>query len=259
MTLKRSLRTIMDQINAKVGVSVADLNDGHTVVEINEDVPYRSASVIKVPMLYELYRKSEQGLIDLSSIREVKKSNVCTGGGVINALHGQPEFTIEDLATLMIIVSDNSATNELIDIIGMDDVNSTMQDLGLSNTVLRRKMLGEAGGDVPFEKDNTTSPRDCILLLKEIYSGSRLSRSSSDKILNTMKQQKLSYKLPRYLPRGIQVASKGGTVRGVSNDIAIFYLETPVAVAVMCNDLKRDEYAADVVAQMGRAVLDAFY
>jgi beta-lactamase class A len=262
MTLERALRAMCEQINAKVGVAVAELNDGgvgKTLIEINADSPYRSASVIKVPIIYELYRRAERGQIDLSTVRQVSKYNICPGGGVINALHGKLEFTIEDLATLMIIVSDNSATNELIDIVGMSDVNSTMEELGLKHTALRRKMLGEAGGDVPFEKDNITSPRDCICLLKEIYSGSHLiSRSTSPRILDVMKQQKLSYKLPRYLPRGTQVASKGGTVRGVSNDVAIFYLETPLAIAVMCNDLKYDGYATDVIAQMGQVIFDAY-
>jgi beta-lactamase class A len=258
MGLEGSLRTIVELQNATIGLSVAELPEGKVVAEINGNIPFRSASVIKVPIIYELFRKSERGLVDVSKMRTVDKSNICVGGGVINALRGPLDFRIEDLATLMIIVSDNSATNELIDVVGVDDVNSTMKELGLKNTVLRRKMLGDAGGTVPFEKDNTMSPHDCIDIMKEIYSGSRLSKQSYDRILEMMKQQKLAYKLPRYLPAGTVFASKGGSVKGVSNDVAIFYFKRPVAVAVMCNEVKHGGYGTDIVAQLGRAVADAY-
>jgi len=257
MGLETAIRHVIARAKGHVGVVVAELPVGE-VTEINGDEAFRAASIIKVPILYELFHKSESRNLDLDQTHVVNERNICTGSGVIRTLHRPLPLTLKDLAILMIIVSDNSATNELIDVAGIDDVNSTMRSLGLHQTVLRRKMLGDAGGDVPFDKDNVSSPRDLVALLNEIYSGSHLSRHSCDSMLEAMKLQQLTNKIPRYLPSNLLIANKTGTVRGVSNDAAILFLKKPVAIAVMCMDLEHSAYGSDVIATIGRVVYDYY-
>jgi beta-lactamase class A len=257
MGLETAIRHVIDGAKGHVGVAVADLPMG-LVTEINGNEAFRAASIIKVPILYELFRKSESRKLDLDQVHVVSERNICTGSGVIRTLHRPLQLTLKDLATLMIIVSDNSATNELIDVARINDVNSSMQSLGLHRTVLRRKMLGDAGGDVPFGEDNVTSPRDLVTLLNEIHNGSHLSRQSCDSILEIMKLQQFTNKIPRYLPSNLPIANKTGTVRGVSNDAAILFLKKPIAIAVMCMDLEHSAHGSDLIASIGRVVYDYY-
>jgi beta-lactamase class A len=251
--LEGEVTAIIDGLKGKIGVAVAELPDGPEIM-IDAEEPYRAASVIKVPILYELYRKHENGNLNLAATHDVSESNLCLGSGVIRSLHRSLNLTLKDLATLMIIVSDNSATNELIDLVSMKDVNSTMQSIGLRHTTLKRKMLGLAGGDVPYDQDNLMSPSDSILLLKEIYSAKHLTKNSCDSMLDIMKEQQFTENIPRYLPEDVVFAAKSGTVKGVSNDVAVIYLRKAIGISVMCNDLKHYAYGSDAIAKIGRAV-----
>ncbi|MGA2785296.1 MAG: serine hydrolase [Candidatus Bathyarchaeia archaeon] len=257
MGLETALQNAAAQVRGRIGVAVAELSSG-LMTEINSDESYRAASIIKIPILYELFRKSEKQKLDLNGIHPVSESNTCTGSGVIRMLHKPLPLTLKDLATLMIVVSDNSATNEVIDIVGIDDVNSTMERLGLHRTILRRKMLGDAGGNVPFEKDNVSSPRDLVTLLQDIYSANHLTCESCNSMLEIMKLQQLKHKIPHYLPANVQFASKSGTVKGVSNDAAILFLKRPIALAVMCGDLEHSSYGSDSIASIGRLVYEYY-
>jgi beta-lactamase class A len=257
LALETEVVDIIEGLKGKIGVAIAELPDGPEIL-INAREPYRAASVIKVPILYELYRKHEKGNLNLATTHKIHESNICVGSGVIRSLHKPLDLNLKDLATLMIIVSDNSATNELIDVVSMKDANSTMQSIGLRHTTLRRKMLGPAGGEVPFDQDNLMSPQDSILLLKDIYSAKHLSKESCDSMLNIMKEQQFTENLPRYLPEDIVFAAKSGTVKGVSNDVAVIYLRKPIGAVVMCMDLEHYAYGSDAVAKIGRALYDHY-
>lgn len=252
MQLEQEIRSMIESFDGKIGIALKELPNG-SGFEINADQPYRAASVIKVPIMHEIFRKSEQGKLDLNSVHKVSDNNIQVGSGVIRSLSSMP-YTIKDLVTLMIIVSDNSATNECIDIATYDGVTSSMKDLGLINTVLVRKMLGQKGGDVSFSQDNTISPKDSILLLEDIYNASTLSRDSCDSILDIMKAQQLRNKLPRYLPVDTESATKGGTVRHVANDIGILYFSKPIAVSILSMDVPHSSYGDDLIAKMSQTI-----
>ena len=257
MVLETEVVDIIEGLKGKTGVAIAELPNGPELL-INAEEPYRAASVIKIPILYELHRKHEKENLNLAATHNVNASNICVGSGVIRNLHKPLNLTLKDLATLMITVSDNSATNELIDLVSMTAVNSTMQTIGLRHTALRRKMLGSTGGEIPFDRDNLMSPQDVILLLKEIYSAKHLSQESCDSMLNIMKEQQFTESIPRYLPEDVVFAAKSGAVRSVSNDVAIIYLRKPIGVAVMCMDLEHSAYGSDAIAKIGRAVYEHY-
>ena len=244
---------MIENFDGKIGISLKELPNGPGF-EINANQSYRAASVIKVPIMHEIFRKSEQGALDLTSVHKVSENNICIGSGVIRSLSPSISYTIKDLVTLMIIVSDNSATNECIDIATFNDVTSSMKNLGLLNTVLVRKMLGQKGGDVSFSQDNTISPKDSILLLQDIYNASTLSRDSCDSMLDIMKSQQLRNKLPRYLPVDTISATKGGTVKGVANDIGILYFDKPIAISILSNDVPHSSYGDDLIAKIAKLI-----
>ena len=257
MSLEEKISQILQRFNGQFGIAIQELPNG-PIFKINSDSPYRAASVIKLPIIYELLRLFEAGEINLDSIHEINSNNMMGGMGVISYLNPSLKFTIKDLATLMMIVSDNSATNELIDLVSMDGVNSTMNKLGLSHTVLKRKMLLQHGSDLPFKDDNTMSPSDCITLLRNNYCHSDLSADSCNTILNIMKDQQIKSKIPRYLSDDFVSATKSGELKAVSNDIGIIYHHKDVAISVLSMGLTHTSFGADAIAEISNIVANHY-
>ena len=165
------------RIDARLGACIARFDDTGSldVVAAHEpDRPYTAASVIKLPVLAALYRKYDGCLTSLDEPRPIAPENDVGGSGVLHLFDGV-EPTLRDLSRAMIAISDNAATNELIDHVGVDAVNDTAAELGMSHTHLGRKMMVtldrsvERSGTEPADgietdpgvRTNTTAPLDC--------------------------------------------------------------------------------------------------
>ncbi len=177
-----------------------------------------AASTIKVPILGAALSEVGAGLLDLAQPSAIPSQR--TGGsGVLQALPYLRTLTLADLLTLMIIVSDNTATNMVIDLIGMDRVNQFCAGMGLTGTVLRRKMMD--AGAVQLGLENTTTAHDQATLLDAIASRSLLPAPLGDFALQVLERQQLNDGIPSLLPEEVIVAHKSGELPGIRHDVGL--------------------------------------
>jgi beta-lactamase class A len=155
MSIYSEIEALSGKFSGSLGLWAHSVDTGETVA-VNADISFPSASTIKLPVLYEVYRQAGEGRFSLSDPLTVKADDVVPGSGVLKDLGEGVTLTVRQMATLMIIVSDNTATNILIDLVGKEQVNAAMDGLGLRNTHLSNKLFkGPAGA--PF---NCASPAD---------------------------------------------------------------------------------------------------
>ncbi|MDC9822775.1 class A beta-lactamase-related serine hydrolase [Devosia sp. ZB163] len=158
-----------------------------------------TASCIKLPMLVALYDKAERGEIDLNEMITMQPIDQIGGSGVLKHLTGGLTLSLRDVATLMIVLSDNTATNIIADRVGIDFINATMAELGLSSTTLKTRIdFGAIGNEVRNLAESTVA--DFAILLEGIAKGRLISPKASAAIKDIMSRQHYLDLLPRYLP-----------------------------------------------------------
>src|SRR5689334_3433096 len=162
--LQRELKAVDDQLDGVIALAVKDLTSGDEFL-INPDEVMPQASSIKITVLAELYRQAQAGKLKLTDEYVVRKEDMVPGSDIMLGLTpGVTRVTLRDLATFMVAVSDNSATNVLIDRIGVENVNSMLESLGLHTTRLRRKMMDLKAASEG--RENVSSPREMMTLLE---------------------------------------------------------------------------------------------
>ena len=170
--LESTVSEVDHNLDGVLGVSILDLASGRKY-DLHADEVFPQASSIKVAVLAELYRQAQIGKLKLSDLYTVQAIDLVADSDIMNGLSpGVTRITLRDLATMMVAVSDNSATNVLIDRVGMANVNSLMDSLGLPHTRLRRKMMDvKAAGE---GRENISTPAEMTALL-EISTAARFS------------------------------------------------------------------------------------
>lgn len=250
--LRARLEKIDRSLDGVLGLSLKDLKTG-TTCEIRPDEPFPQASVIKLAVLYELYRQAEQGRIDLAEVTRPPAARV-GGGGVLQELGASVSLTWRDVAVLMMGWSDNAATNLLIDRVGMDAVNRRLDELGLPRTRLRRRMMDlEAArrGD-----ENVSTPAEMRRLIEAIYAGRGLSPDRARDIrLVAATTKDTPFRKP--LPEGLVVLDKDGSLEAVRAAAAVVDLkDRPYAITIMTTYLRRDEDGEAVIREISAAVFE---
>lgn len=235
-----------------------NLKTGETA-SLNADETYPAASVIKIPILVEAFRQAEAGSLFLESLYSVHEGRRAGGSGVLKELHAGLAVTLRDILTLMIIVSDNTATNLAIDLAGMGEINDTIRRLGLRNTVLRRRLMGGPFYDRPdysLAIDNTLSAADIGLLLRLMARGEAVSPAADAAMLDMLLRQQVNDRLPMMLPRGVRVAHKTGEFQTTRHDAGVIYgLEGPQYVlVVLSRDLKSPPRAVWQIAKLSEEI-----
>src|SRR6476646_11779117 len=159
---ERRLQEISATVDGVVGYEIVDLTSGDRFAHLERET-FPTASTIKLALVYELFKQADEGKIRLDETMRLDRSKAVGGTGVLVEL-GTPTLSIQDYATLMVTLSDNTATNVLIDRLGMDNVEKRMQALGLGGTKLRRHMMDTAAarrGD-----ENVSTPDELVRLLQ---------------------------------------------------------------------------------------------
>jgi beta-lactamase class A len=167
---------------------------------------------------------------------------------------GVTRLTNRDLAALVVTLSDNSATNVLIDRVGMDNVNSWFERAGLKQTRLRRHMLDVKAAQEG--RENTATPRELATMLVALYEGRALKKPAGEELLEMLSTPKSSY-IPRLLPGDLTIANKPGNLDGVRNDAGIVYVPgRPFVIVVMTSFAGDGVKAEGSIARMalGRVV-----
>ena len=278
-------------LGGPVGVFVDHLEQD-LVLAYNADELYPTASTLKTPLLYELYRQSEAGEVDLTKRITTSYANRVPGSGVLQDLDEGLNPTIRDLAELMIIVSDNWATDLLYDIITKEKMAATLKNLGLTNTfiplTIREMFCALADKDpddpkVTYEalrdhlknyksspdslayaadsRNDVSSPRDMGKLMRIIHEGQGLSEEGREGVIKILKDQNFNTVIPGRLPvdENIETAHKTGSLRGVKADVGIVYSpKVNYIITFMSKGQDDSAETTDRMAHASRWVWDQF-
>ena len=224
------------------------------LAEHRADERFRTASVIKVPLLLALAADIDAGRCRWDQTVPMATYGTA-GSGVIQHLSALP-YTVHDLATLTIIVSDNRATNALIDLVGLERIHAYLARAGWTGTVLGRRMMDFEARDRGH--DNLSTPRDVAAMFVRLYRGDLAAPSTTAAVLNILKAQQLRDGLPAWLPPETPVAHKTGGLPGVANDAGILFLPSgPVVAAVFTNDLAANAEGRRAIQDIGRAIVES--
>ena len=286
--LQARVEALAGEIDGVVGVYAQELASGATVT-VNPDLVFPMASVVKVPILYELYRQVEAGTADLDRRIAFEQRHMVPGSGILQDLAFGLMPTLKDLATLMITVSDNAATDMVLEEIGVGRVEAAMRELGLASIAIPMPIRGilyntvgldaanpehtyalyqqrtkenyidwncRAYGDV---ENNVASPRDLAALLADIERRATLSPGSCTAMIDIMRRQKYNTIIPLHLPSEATVAHKTGSLRGIRNDAGIVYAPGLTYTIALCSKRLADPVAgAAGLALISRAIWEGF-
>lgn len=219
---------------------------------------FRAASTVKVPLTIECLRRVERGQLALEAPYRLTRAEKTPGSGVLLELHDGIELTIRDLLYLTISISDNTATNILIDLAGMEAVNATMRELGMSDSTLERKMRGRPA--LPGEAENWATPADYATVIAALLAGSAASAESCATAIELLTHQQNDRRIARHLPANedYQWGSKTGSIAGVTNDVG--FVTTPrgtLIASVFCENFADQHVAEAFIGEVCRAAFEA--
>lgn len=238
----------------RIAVVATDLVGGRRL-SIARDEVFTSASLIKLPVMVTVLQQADAGTLPLSRRLTVRGAERVGGAGVLAELADVPDISVRDLLTLMIIISDNMATNVLIDAVGMDAVNAGIAAAGLLHTQLRRTLMNTSAASRGLE--NRTSAADMARLLEQIATGHGLfdAVESYRHALAVLGRQQVNDLLPRYLPAEASLAHKTGTLDGIRHDAGIVSVDgRPVLViAVLTQGFQERAAGCDATTLVGEA------
>jgi beta-lactamase class A len=224
----------------------------------NGERRFLAASTVKIAIMIELFRQIDAGTQSLDHRHILMPADKAGGSGVILHMHDGIEFSVGDLAYLMISISDNTATNLLIDLVGMDRVNATMRDLGMANSMLGRRMLGRAVA--PGGAENWAAPDDYAVVMAALLGNRAASASGCAQMIALLEKQQNDRRIARHLPRQDRPrwGSKTGSLPGAVNDVG--FIDTPggpLAIAVFCEQPPDPHAGEEIIGDIARAALAA--
>lgn len=278
-----AIRAIAEQYQASVtgdlGVAFTDLKTGQGFT-INGDKELPTASTFKVYLLAEFLRQCEEGRFALTDRHELKEEFVSPGSGILDELQPGLNLTLLDYARLMMMLSDNTATDYLYHLVGRDSIqHNVIEAFGLDKTkcdypcrLLIDTYFDEAkkqpGHPRSFRntedylctaaRNDSTSPENMEKVLRLVYEGRLLSPWVSGQMVDIMKRCQTNSRIPKFLPRDVQVAHKTGTMDRVANDVGIVYTEKGDYILCLFyngNTATQEEYDANVKGRLSDSLL----
>jgi beta-lactamase class A len=264
---------VLSAFSGEAGIAAKNLKTGEQIL-LNENKVYATASSAKTFVITETFRQVEAERITLDQRVPMRKEDRVLGSGVLRELQPGLEPTVLDLATLMIIVSDNTATNMLIDLLGIDNIRRTMSDLGLLNSHLNHRIDLDAVIADPRHFAEA-SPADFVRLIELISKHEILTPASCEHIVAIMSKQQVLNAAPRFLPYmpyadelhiepDIIVANKPGDVNGVRTDVLLVrHPAVEYAAAIMTDGCTDEAWNEDyeglvTIAHLSRLIYDYF-
>lgn len=256
------LQEIIEQSGAEIGLSALHIESDEEV-NLNAETSFPMASVLKIPVLCEAFRQIDEGVFTLDDRWELTYPVKNIGSGVLTYLRDGLQPTVYDLLLLMIIISDNTATDMVMNRVGVSNIDGFMKSLGLQEIHLPfnirglfHALVGEEASDPSWllndltqEKsgpetlrdgaayssgpdNNVSTPRDMTRLLAMIYRGQVVSRSACDEMLHILLQQQINLRLHRFIPSTVPFAHKTGTLSGIRNNAGVLYASPDAHVAI---------------------------
>lgn len=260
--LQQRLHTLISECSAEVGLAIRGVNLP-LEIDIHAEEVFRSASIIKVPLLAALFWLAERGELDWQHTFCLQEAQRTPGSGVLRLLQEGVTLTLRDLAVLMIVLSDNTATNILIDYVGVSVVQDFLQRAGFRRTTLQRKMYDFTAAQQGYE--NLCCASEIADLLRWIAQGNicstqgevLVSSAGCQQMIDILREQFYRDLIPASLPDVAKVANKTGEIQSHFHDCAI--IESPAGtytLAILTRGFLHRREAAAFIASLSRLVYD---
>ena len=256
--LEARLANTADHLDGVMGYAIKDLSTGETFLRLPDTV-FPQASSIKLTVLLELMRQAQDGKLSLDEKHTLRRSEMTQGDTepILTMLgDGTVTLTLRDLAKFMVVLSDNTATNILIDRLGMDNINAGVIRLGLKETRLRRRMI-----DLEAAKkgnENVSTPREMLTLLEKVNAGQALDAARTKEYFDLLRLPKDS-EFHKALPEDVSVADKPGSLEGVRCDTGLVNIPGhPFIMSVTTTYVARDDEGEHAVEEVARLAYDYF-
>ena len=251
----KEIKKYLESRIGKYSFFFEDLKSGY-VYGYNENVFMTAAGCMKLPIAVSLIKAVEDKKVDFMDKIKIKTSDKVYGTGIIHEFN-EREYTVFELMVIMLIQSDNTAANKIIDIVGMEQINEDIIAMGLKNTRLNRKTNDERTDITDIE--NITTAYDLSKIWKHLSNGTFLSKDNGQMLIDILRRQQIKNKLALYIPDDlkIEISSKTGDKKGVENDTA--YLELPkgkFVFTVLSQDIPNSVYGTVSLAKCGKMMWD---
>lgn len=250
-----NIKSCYTRTKANVSIVLKDLTNDKWLYLLDENKAVPSASTIKILIMIEALNRVFEGKIQLNDKIKIEEEDK-VDFSVIKDLTAD-SYNYIDIITLMIIVSDNTATNVLVDLLGYDNINKMGEKLGLKNTILSRKMMDFKA--IKEGRQNYTSALDMAIMMERIYRKQIISPDMCDLMIDILKKQKYKDALGRFLPEDVNIAHKTGGLTNLSHDVGIFYLDNiDYLLGVFVTEASSDAEAKEIVGKISKVVYDYY-
>ena len=249
-SLDEQVKSLVTSFKGKVSLYAKNLDTGETYA-LNADERVRTASTIKIAVMIEAYARVAEGKIKWTDELILSKEKKVGGSGILNELSDNLRLTFRDAVNLMMILSDNAATNLVLDVLTTDAVNARMESLGIKNIKIMRKVF--SGGESMAGKDpenkkyglGMATPREMVLLMEKLDRGEVVSPAVSKEMIELMKREQGRNAIGRSL-WNVPMASKYGALDRLRSSVAILYTKQgKIALAISCDDMPETIWSVD--------------
>ena len=248
--LDDEVKTLVNSFKGKVSLFAKNLDTGETYA-LNPDERVRTASTIKIAVMIEAFARVNEGKLKWTDEVILTREKKVGGSGILNELSDNLHLTLRDAVNLMMILSDNTATNLVLDVLTTDAVNARMESLGFKNIKIMRKVF--AGGESAAGKDpenkkyglGMATPREMVLVMEKLERGEIVNSAISKEMLELMKREQGRNAIGRSLT-DVSVASKYGALDRLRSSVAILYTKKGrIAMAISCDDMPETMWSVD--------------
>jgi len=249
-SLDEQVKSLVNSFKGKVSLFAKNLDTGETYA-LSPDERVRTASTIKIAVMIEAFARVNEGKLKWSDEVILTKEKKVGGSGILNELSDNLHLTLRDAVNLMMILSDNTATNLVLDVLTTDAVNARMESLGFKNIKIMRKVF--AGGESAAGKDpenkkyglGVATPREMVLVIEKLERGEIINPAVSKEMLDLMKREQGRNAIGRSLPE-VPLASKYGALDRLRSSVAILYTKKGrIAMAISCDDMPETIWSVD--------------
>ena len=267
-TLDERLQPLLEAHAGLSAVAVKHLDKGESFFQ-RADEPMPTASLIKLAVMIETYRQAREGQVDLSRHIVLRKEDMVPGSGILTTQFSPgASFSLRDAVRLMIAFSDNTATNLVLDQIGLPTTAKYLEELGCPNTKIHSKVFKRETSVFPERSQQfglgSTTANEMLRLLDLLHRRQLVSPEASDAMQEHLLACDDKKKFPRLLPDGVKLAHKTGSVDGVRTDAGIIYSPAgPIALCVLTSENKDTRWADDnagdlLCSRIAKAAYDHF-
>jgi len=253
--LADGVNRLVSATGCTAGVIIKDLRREDAIF-VNKDLVFPAASLIKIPIMVTVFNQADAARINLADTIVLQEWHKVEGSGILKYCPAGSVWSFNELLSLMIVKSDNTAADMLLAEVGMVAVNRQMRELGLTATRVRRTILDFAA--IRRGVENTTTAYEMMQLLELIYEGRAASRESCREMLQILLEQEYNDRIPRAMPADIAVAHKTGTMRRLAHDVGIVFLPQQEFVICVLLQGMSEEPSERLIGQVAEEAFDYF-